>query len=348
MHGYAPDHDLIHPVPDGFKLKGASTLYDAITGEAKIQWVKSEADKERQHEMFLEMIKGFTDDLPRVKRIPIPLAVLEDTLTVYPVGDHHMGMLAWGMETGADYDMKIGEKMLDGAIQYLLSAVPDSKTALIAFLGDFMHYDSFEAVTPQSRNQLDADSRFPKMVRKSIKAMRNMIELALIKHSFVHVIVEIGNHDLSSSIFLMECLHNIYEDEPRINIDTSPMHYHYYRFGKVLLGTHHGHGAKMNALPLIMANDRPDDWGATRYRHWLTGHIHTSKTLKTATPAQDFVGCTVESFRILAPLDAWAHQKGYRSISDMKAIVYDKEFGEFARHTVNPEMLVSCDTLKEK
>ena len=26
MHGYAPDHDLIHPVPDGFKLKGASTL----------------------------------------------------------------------------------------------------------------------------------------------------------------------------------------------------------------------------------------------------------------------------------------------------------------------------------
>jgi hypothetical protein len=44
--GYSPDHDMIHPLPDGYRLKGTSTLYDMQTGEAKIQWVKSDADRD--------------------------------------------------------------------------------------------------------------------------------------------------------------------------------------------------------------------------------------------------------------------------------------------------------------
>src|SRR3990167_6598489 len=28
--GYAPEHDLTHTVPDGYALKGASTLYDGM------------------------------------------------------------------------------------------------------------------------------------------------------------------------------------------------------------------------------------------------------------------------------------------------------------------------------
>jgi hypothetical protein len=93
----------------------------------------------------------------------------------------------------------------------------------------------------------------------------------------------------------------------------------------------------MKNLPLIMATDRPEDWGRTRYRYWWTGHIHTSKT-QAATNSQDFSGCSVESFRILAPTDAWAHQKGYRPHRDMKSITLHREFGEVARNTVNPEM----------
>jgi len=337
-HGYSPDHDLTHPLPDGYKMRGSSTLYDAKTGEAKIQWIKSEIDKERQAEMFREFVAAMTDDIPGVVPMPGPDYTDDSLLACYPVGDHHLGMLSWDKETGADYDLKIGEALLAGATDALMSSMPPCKNALIAFLGDFMHYDSFEAVTPASRNQLDADSRFPKMVRVAIRAMRNLIERAADKHEHVHVIVEIGNHDLSSSIFLMECLHNVYENHPRITVDTSPMHYHYYRYGKVLIGTHHGHGSKMQALPLIMAHDRAKDWGDTEYRHWWTGHIHHSKT-QAATSAQDFSGCTVESFRILAPEDAWASQKGYRAISDMKAIVFHREFGEVARHTVNPKML---------
>lgn len=53
----------------------------------------------------------------------------------------------------------------------------------------------------------------------------------------------------------------------------------------------------------------------------------------------DYPGCTVESFRILAPNDAWAINKGFRSHREMKALEWHRDNGEFARHSVNPLMI---------
>ena len=329
--GYSPDHDMTHPVPDGFRLKGTTSLYNMETGEGKLQWVKTEADKERQAEIFREAVKALASDIPRVRPTKGPDKASDNLMACYPVGDHHLGMLAWDEEAGDNYDLSIGERLLFQATEHLVKVTPSCAQASIVFLGDFMHYDSFEAVTPKGRNQLDVDSRYPKMVRAAIRSMRNLIETALRRHWSVHVIVEIGNHDLSSSIFLMECLFNIYENEPRVTVDTTPMHFHYLEFGKCAVGTHHGHGTKMANLPLIMAADRPEMWGRTEYRYWWTGHVHHDQT-------KDYNGTKVESFRVLAPADAWASQKGYRSARDMKAIVLHREFGEVARHTVNPDM----------
>ena len=330
QRGYAPEYDMVHPAPDGYLVKGVSTLYGPH-GEIKAQWNKTEIDKDRQFEMFKEAIAGLTDPLPRADATKAPKTERSDLLAVYPVGDHHLGMLSWKKETGSDYDLKIGEQLLNYATDYLVEASPSCDEALIIFLGDFFHYDSFMPVTPTSRNLLDTDTRYPKMVRTAFRCIRYMIGVALEKHKNVRVIVEIGNHDLSSSIFLMEALNNIYEDEDRVYIDTSPMHYHYYKFGTTLIGVHHGHGAKMKDLGGIMATDRPKDWGDTNYRYWYTGHVHHDKKI-------DLYGCSAESFRILAPNDAWSHQKGYRSQSDMKSIIIHNEYGEQARNTVNPRM----------
>lgn len=88
----------------------------------------------------------------------------------------------------------------------------------------------------------------------------------------------------------------------------------------------------MKDLPLIMAHDKPEEWGQAKYRYIWTGHIHHDTVV-------DFHGTKVESFRILAPNDAWAHQKGYRAMQDMKCVILHEEYGEVSRHTVNPEML---------
>lgn len=319
-----------------------STMYDQ-DGNVTAQWVaeKPEAVQQAQEwEVFAkELAAEYAKPLPVSAMLPAPLAG-EQLMVGYPVGDHHLGMLAWKHETGASYDIDIAQQLLLSATDHLVSKSPDAGIGLVCFMGDFMHYDSFEPVTPTSRNMLDSDGRFPKMVRVAIKTMRYLIEAAARKHAHVHVIVEIGNHDLASSIFLMECLDNIYENYPNITIDTSPKHYHYYRFGQVLIGTHHGHGTKFEGLPLIMANDRAEDWGQTTHRYIWTGHIHSSQKLRQ----KDFPGAEVESFRVLAAQDAWAANKGYRSKRDMKAIVFHKDFGEVERRTVNPQMLVSRDT----
>lgn len=322
-----------HEIPDGFKLAGTSTLYDCETGEAKLEWVKITADQIRQNEMFQSVMEGMADELPRVKPVSGPKKAAADLCACYPIGDHHTGMLAWHEEAGDDYDLAISEELLMRAVDRLVETALSCESCLIALLGDFLHYDSFTPVTPANRNQLDADSRYPKMVRVAIRMVRYVIERALKRHSQVTVIVEIGNHDPATAIFVAECLANIYEREPRIVIDTSPRHFHYFRFGKNLVGTHHGHGVKMDMLPLIMATDRPQDWGATEYRYVWTGHIHHDSV-------KDVQGVRVESFRVLPPTDAWAANAGYRSMRDMKSIILHKEYGEVERHIVNPRMLV--------
>jgi hypothetical protein len=372
QHGYAPEYGLNRPVPPGMISRGVSTLVDkdgeitrewhktkleglapedVITmpdpkrvvkvstlydgsGMVQQQWVSERPEDQARQLAWVEAAKAFAEKLEPIDPIFPPDKTVAALMACYPIGDHHLGMLSWDKETGADWDINIAESSLASGVDYLVKSTPACGQATVVFLGDFMHYDSFESVTPQSRNLLDADGRYPKMVRAAIRAMRRAIDTVASYHGAVNVIVEFGNHDMSSSIFLMECLDAIYENNSRVTIDTSPKHFHYFEWGKCLVGTHHGHSVKKaEKLGHIMAADQPEAWGRTKYRFWWTGHIHRM----TAT---DLPGVSVESFRVLPPQDAWSHQMGYRAERDMKAIVLHREFGEVSRHTVNPDMFV--------
>lgn len=336
IQGYSPQHDLTHPVPEGLTLSGASTLYKA-DGSLALQWVKTKTDDAVRHQLWQEIAAGLADDIPRVALVAGPKEANADLMACYPIGDHHLGMLAWSAETGEDYDLKIGEKILVDATDYLVKIAPPCDQALVMFCGDYLHYDSFVPETPASRNKLDADSRFPKMVQAGVRLMRYVIEAAARRHKNVRVMIVPGNHDPSTSIFLMACMKNIYENNPRISVDDSPMDFHYYQFGKNLIGGYHGHNVKLDKLPLIMATDRPKEWGETTHRVILTGHVHHNQTQK------DVSGCSVESLQILATEDAWAHKNGYRSARSMVSIVFHREHGEWGRFKVNPGMLASVE-----
>jgi hypothetical protein len=332
-YGYSPSHDMTHPAPDGFVVKGTSTLYDATSGEAKIQWVKTDADKVRQHEIFMEAIEALKDDLPQYEPVAPPSVTAENLMAAYVLGDHHFGMYATAEEAGDDYDLGAARDLLMGAMDHLVLATPHCDTALLCLMGDLLHHDG-QNVTPTSRHVLDNSGRYHEMVRAAIQSVRHMVRRCLEHHAKVHIIVEIGNHDLSSSIFLMECLAAVYEADYRVTVDTSPSHFHYFRFGKVLIATHRGHGAKKPAdMVAVVANDRPEDWGATRHRFCWTGHVHHKQQ------AKDVPGAEWESFRVLPPSDAWAANSGYRAKRDMQAIIMHREHGEVGRHVVNPSML---------
>lgn len=73
--------------------------------------------------------------------------------------------------------------------------------------------------------------------------LRHAVSCALNRHKHVTLSITIGNHDLASAVWLMEAMSMFYEDEPRVTVDTSPSHFKYHRFGKNLIGIHHGYGA---------------------------------------------------------------------------------------------------------
>ncbi len=327
------DPDDAVQLPDPKKITKVSTLYDQ-QGNVSLQWVAERPEDAQREALWRLFSEEMARDVPRAKpeKTTRRAAEYEDRLVGFPLGDHHMGMLAWAEETGgASYDIAIGEHLLRAASDRLMMAAPPCTQALIAVLGDFLHYDSLSAVTPMNKNLLDSDGRFAKMVRAAIRGIRYTIEAAKRRHLNVHVIFEPGNHDPASTVWLRELVAAIYENEPRVTVDVTPGDYHYYEWGLNLIGTHHGHGAKLESLPGIMAHDRPEAWGRTRHRFIWTGHLHHKRVI-------DVLGVQCEILRVLAPGDAWSAGKGHRSIRSMQAILIDREYGEVERHTVNPAM----------
>lgn len=332
--GWTPKHGLERTVLPGQVVKGVSTLYDS-DGNKKAEWVKSKEGLD-QESVLEALVEGITIGLAGVSAEPVEAPaddqVFEDLMTVYPMGDPHLGMYAWAAEAGEDFDTEIARRDLVTATKRLVACAPPSKTALIVNLGDFFHADGLDNRTARSGNALDVDTRMSKVWAIGIEAMVECIEAAKRRHQKVVVRNEIGNHDDHTSLMLSLALNQTYKDDHRVIIDTSPAKFFYYRFGKCLVGTTHGDTVRLPKLPGIMACDQSVAWGRTVHRYWYTGHFHSTKV-------EEYPGVVVEQFRTLAAKDAWTAGAGYRAGRDMRAIVLHKDHGEVERHRVDIGML---------
>lgn len=313
-------------LPNPLAIKGTSTLYGE-DGLAKVQWVKTTVDADKKEAAVKAWIEALTEDIRGRAPLTAPPAFSRDEfLVAYCMGDPHFGLYSWAGETGEDFNLAEAERRTTASIDRLVSATRAASTALLINLGDFFHADDASNRTPASGHALDVDTRYAKVMHVGIRAMQHAIFRLLEKHQKVIVWNVVGNHDPHASIMLAMCLRAYFHNEPRVEIPVNPSLYSYHRFGKVLIGAHHGHGAKMGDLPLLMAADRPEDWGATQYRYWYCGHIHHKQKDK------EHPGVVVETFNSMTGSDAWHHGKGYRAQKSMTAIVHHRDQGERERH----------------
>lgn len=331
--GIAPAHGLNVPMPPGY-LMGKVTVQATPVAGVERTWVRMSPDAEMQQAALMAAVDAMAVDLPRVAPRKPSGKFQTDLMTGYPIGDPHVGMYSWREETGEDWDLDIARRVHCEAMDALVDAAPATETALITNLGDLLHYDSMEAKTPRSGHMLDADGRYAKVIDVAVMTLRQCIESALRKHKFVRVVNVRGNHDETGALWMARLLATTYEREPRVSVDTSPSVFNYHRFGKTLIGMHHGHSCKPDKLPGVMAADRAQDWGESLWRYWWQGHIHHESK-------KEFPGCSVESFNTLAAKDAYANDGGWRSGRVMQAIVYHREHGEVARSRVNAAMFAS-------
>lgn len=330
LQGYSPDHDMTKTVPDGFKVKGVSSLY--VDGKLSSQWVKSTADDERRQELIRAAFEAMAQDLPRVEPVAVKASSVANLATLYTLTDSHVGMLAWAQETGADWDLKIAEATLTGCFQQMVNASPAARVGFVNQLGDFLHSDGLVPVTPTSGHVLDQDGRYTKLVETAVRVLRRVIGMALEKHEQVVVLMAEGNHDMASSVWLRVMFKALFENEPRVEVIDTPLPYYVYQHGKTMLAFHHGHLKKNDQLPILFASQFPKVWGETVKRYAHCGHRHHVEE-------REHSGITVIQHPTLAARDAYAARGGWIAERQVSAITYHSEYGQVARVTVTPEML---------
>lgn len=331
LAGYSPEHDMTRTVPSPFVVKGVSTYYNK-DGKPSGQWVKSQVDADKREQFMLEAIEALKEDIPRLDAtLPPPLGN-DKLLNCYVITDYHMGMLAWDEECGENWDLKIAEELIVKWFAQAIHQSPDADTAIFAQLSDFLHFDGMDAVTPASKHLLDVDSRFSKLVRASIRILRQVITMLLQKHQKLHIIMADANHDPVSQIWLREWFSVLYENEPRVSVDTSPNPYNAYEFGKTALFFHHGHKRNVANVAHVFASQFREMFGRTKYAYAHMGHLHHVDVKENNL-------MIVEQHRTLAANDAYGARGGYLSGRDAKVITYSKDYGEVSRLTINSDML---------
>lgn len=330
--GVGHGRDVSHLVPDGYKIKGTSSLVDEF-GNTKLQWVKTDTDAERQVELMKAVIEGMKSEITPVAPVKAVRAKRDDKLlNLYTVSDFHLGMLAWADESGDDWDMKIAEDLFSRWFDAAFQKAPDAGTGVINLLGDLAHFDSLDAVTPASGHVLDADTRYQKLVRYMIRMVRRVVGMALVKHKNVRLLIVQGNHDESGMIWLAEMFSTLYDNEPRVFVDTSPDVYKMVQHGKTTLFFHHGHKARFDAIEPVMIAKFRKAFGESVYSYAHIGHLHHQKIVESRN-------MIVEQHRTLAAKDAYASRGGWMSGRSANVITYSAKYGEVARLTISPEML---------
>ena len=313
-------------------FKGRSVLWNPETGETKLEWYKTDRDKERQLEAYKEAARALKDDIPALPRMPKPKDGNSSLLNLFVLTDAHIGMLAWGEETGEDWDTNLAEQMI---VQYFKTAIeraPSAKRAVFAQMGDFLHYDGIESVTPTSKHQLDTDTRFAKLVRTGVRISRQIIDLLLERYGMVDVIMAEGNHDPVSEIWLRESFADRYRNQVRLQIDTSPAPFYSIEHGKTSLFFHHGHLKKIDQIDRALTAEFRELFGRTKQSYCHVGHLHHHIVKETEL-------MQVEQHGTLSARDAYSSRHGWKSARQAQVITYHEEYGDVGRLVVTPEQL---------
>lgn len=259
----------------------------------------------------------------------VPDKTSSKNLFVPCIFDLHLGKLAWGEETGEDYDSKIAVKRFRNALEDLINKAKGYEPQKILFpVGNDIYNSDKAKPFPQTTNgtpQMD-DLRWQKMFRLGVKLITEAV-IRLAKVAPVEVYTVFSNHDHERVFYLGETLAAVFESHPIVNVNNSPKVRKYFTWGECLLGLAHGHNEKPQDLPLTMAQEAKESWATTFYREWLLGHLHHQKKFQTQT-AKDYNGVRVTYLTSPSASDAWHFERNFvGAIKGAEGYIYNKDEG---------------------
>lgn len=302
-------------------------------------WQKTEtgsyffkAGEGEDRDAFAEAIRSAVEGF-----VPVPLhrdeAVAEAALaTLYGLWDVHLGMRSWARETGENYDVDEARRVAEAGIADLISRSPDAMTGLLLIGGDFTHADDETAQTPASKHQLDVDGRFYRTAEAALRLLIALTDMLRQKHLRVIVRVLPGNHDPHSAKWLTVALAHMYRSDDAVEVVEDPHEFFFFRHGKCLIASHHGHRRKMQDVAAAIPALRPRCWGETRFRYYFQGHVHHERMGIEAN------GVLCRAMGPVTAKDSYAAQMAFSSGRSMSALTFHESLGLYseARHPILP------------
>jgi hypothetical protein len=299
-----------------------------MSGELRFSIVTKEnfgLDEAKLLDSVKDLIDKHAPTYPEIKRTKG-----EHLLVINPA-DIHIGKLAVALETGDEYNTKIAyDRVLEGVTGLLSKSKGFTFDKVLFCIGnDVLHIDNVYNTTTAGTPQ-DANGKWWQHFELALDLYVKCVEI-LRQLAPVDVVHSMSNHDYQSGYHLAHALKSWFRNAKDVSFDISVAHRKYYKYGSNLIGIEHGDGAKMQNLPLLMAQERPKEWSETKYRYWYLHHLH-HKVKHKWLDAKDFIGVTVEYMRSPSGTDSWHSRKGFCGVQKaVEGFIHSKEAGQVAR-----------------
>ena len=299
--------------------------WQSANGEYRFSIVtKDNIDRRKIFDGVQALIKDYAPIYPEIEYRK------GECLLVINPADIHIGKYAAEKETGDAYNSQIAfKRVLEGVLGLIDKAKGFTIQRVLFCIGnDILHIDNVYGSTTKGTYQ-DTDGKWWEHYEIALDLYVKCIEI-LRRIAPVDVIHSMSNHDYQSGFHLAQSLKAWFRNCSEIKVDAGVSHRKYYRFGRSLIGLEHGDGAKMQNLPLLMAQEQPEMWAKTKYRYWYLHHIH-HKVKHKWVDAKDYIGVTVEYLRSPSSNDSWHSRKGYCSQKAIEGFIHEKNSGQVAR-----------------
>ena len=322
----------LHLKERGIKKKDVVSVkhWQNMNGELRFSVVTKEGQGFSDNDLLKKVSKFISEHAPTYPKIERKGG--KHLLVINPA-DIHIGKYANAKETGEEYNISLAvTRVLEGIEGIISKAKGFSIDKVLFCIGnDVLHIDNVYNTTTKGTPQ-DCDGKWWEHYEVALQLYVKCVEM-LRQIAPVDCVHSMSNHDYQSGFHLAHALKSWFRKAEDVFVDASVNHRKYYKFGKNLIGLEHGDGAKMDNLPLLMAQERPQDWADTKYRYWYLHHLH-HKVKHKWRDAKDFIGVTVEYLRSPSAADSWHNRKGFTgSPKAVEGFIHDYDNGQVARLT---------------
>lgn len=312
-------------------IQSACTDADVNINSVSHGWLKTKnaslffknppVDLQQFRKDLIHELKQYSPAYPNIKRKQIT----NPHLLIIDPADVHIGKLCSAFESGEPYDSQIAVQRVLTGVQGLINASSGYNIDQIILVAgnDILHVDTPRSTTTSGTPQ-DTHGMWYDNFLLGKKLYVDVIEM-LMQIADVHIVFCPSNHDFMSGFFLADTLAAWFRKSKNITFDISMQHRKYYGYNNNCIGFTHGDGAKVQDLPLLMAQET-EHWSNSK-RYIYTHHVH-HKTSK------DYGSVCVESLRSPSGTDSWHHRNGYQHAPKaIEAFIHHPIHGQTVRLT---------------